>query len=515
MVDGAAPSGEKRRLRTSVLLTLASALIPGSGLLGAPRRGLRLLGAVTTVSSLAVAGGLAWWALTDLSMLTQTAQRQSTLTLATPVLGALAIVWVALIVLTQTTTRPNGLSAGRRALSAALVTVLAFGVAAPTAVAARYSRDAHQLLDTVLPQASAIKASSRQTIAHTKAPDPWADTPRVNILLLGADGNAARQDRIEEFGVRTDTIMVASIDTRTGDTTLIQIPRNLPRTPFPDGSVMAEEFPRGFRGEGDSGNWYVNGIWEKTSAGGDYAHLFEGSTFPGAEALKQGVEGITGLEIDRFVMLNIDGLSGLIDAMGGVTVNVNRDLPIGGNHNRGIRPSGYIERGQDRHLGGYEAMWFARSRYDSSDYDRMARQSCLVDAIIQQANPQTLVTSFEAIAAASAEILTTDITRDEFGAFIDLAFRVQDGGTVSRLAFVPGKNGYSSSRPDFDAMRAAVATAIEPQESSPSPSTNPPTSQVSPLPASESPSAAPTETYDEERLRDGTQNVADACAWQG
>ncbi|NHB85179.1 hypothetical protein G7085_12605 [Tessaracoccus sp. HDW20] len=36
-----------------------------------------------------------------------------------------------------------------------------------------------------------------------------------------------------------------------------------------------------------------------------------------AEALKEGVEGITGLPIDRFVMLNIDGLRDLIDAMGG------------------------------------------------------------------------------------------------------------------------------------------------------------------------------------------------------
>ncbi|NHB85178.1 hypothetical protein G7085_12600 [Tessaracoccus sp. HDW20] len=138
-----------------------------------------------------------------------------------------------------------------------------------------------------------------------------------------------------------------------------------------------------------------------------------------------------------------------------------------------MRPSSYIEKGENRRLGGYQAMWYARSRYDSSDYDRMARQSCLVDAIIRQANPQTLVTSFEPIAAASAEILLTDVTRDEFGAFIDLAFRVKDGN-VNRLVFVPGRNGYSSSRPDFDEMRSAVATAIAPLPAVTPPPLHPP-----------------------------------------
>lgn len=505
------------RLRRSLLLTVASAVLPGSGLLGAPRRGLRILGGGTAALSLAAACLLGWRAATDLSSLTQWLQRDSTLTQVTSWLAVLAVVWVALIALTQIVTRPAGVAGGRRAIGAALVTALAFGIAAPTVVAARYTHDANRMLDRVLPQASAIKASHRTSVAATKAADPWADTPRVNILLLGADGDAARARDVAQFGVRTDTIMLASIDTVTGDTTLIQIPRNVRRTPFPAGSTMAQEFPRGFRGDGDEGDWYVNSIWEKTAPGGDYAHLFEGTTFPGAEALKEGIEGITGLGIDRFVMLNIDGLSNLIDAMGGVEINVNRRLPIGGNRARGIRPSGHLEVGEAQRLDGYHAMWYARSRYDSSDYDRMARQSCLVDAIIDQANPETLLTSFEPIAAASADLLTTDITRDEFGAFIDLAFRVKDTGTVSRLVFAPGRNGYSYNDPDFEAMRAAVAAAISPAPTVTA-SALPPTASA-PRPPSASPSATPSTSdeasTDEQRVTDGTQNVGDACAWQG
>lgn len=526
------------RLRRSLLLTLASAVVPGSGLLGAPQRGLKVLGAVTTAVFVLAIGYLGISALTDLSKLTQAAQRESTLTQATFGLVMVAVIWVALIALTHIATRPEHTTQGRRILGAVVVTALAFGVAAPTAVAARYSRDAYLMLDQILPQASDIKASNREEIAASNAPDPWADTERVNILLLGADGNEARKENVEMFGVRTDTIMVASIDTKTGNTTLIQIPRNVQYTPFPEGSVMAEEFPDGLRGEGGEGEWFVNTIWEKTSEGGDYAHLFEGTTFPGAEALKEGVQGITGLKIDRFAMLNIDGLSNLINAMGGVTVNVNNRLPIGGNKSKGIRPSGYIEVGKEQKLDGYHAMWYARSRYDSSDYDRMARQSCLVDAIINQANPETLVTSFEPIAAASADMVSTDITRDEFGAFIDLAFRVKDGGTVNRLVFAPGKNGYSYADPDFEAMREAVQTAIgnpaksaaSPAPASAAPTSSPTASEASVEPTetqssepeeteseepAESESAKPTPTTDEQKLTDGSQNVGDACAWQG
>lgn len=526
------------RLRRSLLLTLASAVVPGSGLLGAPQRGLKVLGAVTTAMFVLAIGYLGISALTDLSKLTQAAQRESTLTQATFGLVIVAVVSVALIALTHIATRPEHTTQGRRILGAVVVTALAFAVAAPTAVAARYSRDAYLMLDQILPQASDIKASNREEIAASNAPDPWADTERVNILLLGADGNEARKENVEMFGVRTDTIMVASIDTKTGNTTLIQIPRNVQYTPFPEGSVMAEEFPDGLRGEGGEGEWFVNTIWEKTSEGGDYAHLFEGTTFPGAEALKEGVQGITGLKIDRFAMLNIDGLSNLINAMGGVTVNVNNRLPIGGNKSKGIRPSGYIEVGKEQKLDGYHAMWYARSRYDSSDYDRMARQSCLVDAIINQANPETLVTSFEPIAAASADMVSTDITRDEFGAFIDLAFRVKDGGTVNRLVFAPGKNGYSYADPDFEAMREAVQTAIgnpakstaSPAPPSAAPTSSPTASEASAEPKetqssepeeteSEEPeeteSTKATPTTDEQKLTDGSQNVGDACAWQG
>lgn len=497
------PRGRRRQLRKSILLTLASAIVPGSGLLGAPHRGLKVLGGFTAALSLIVVGVLAFVALTDLPRLARFAANTRVLTAATFLLAVVAVVWVTLITVTHIATRPRRLRGGRRALGAVVVTALAFGVAAPTAVAARYSRDTSLALSTVLQSSNDVKANNRPTLAPGAA-DPWADQARVNILLLGGDGSASRADAVAKYSIRTDTIMVASIDTATGDTTLIQIPRNVQHTPFPEGSEMAKAFPDGFRGDGDPGEWYINTIWQHVEL--DYPELMQGSTYRGADALKQGVEGVTGLEINQFILLNIDGLQALIDAMGGVSVNINQPLAIGGDTAKGIKPKSYLQPGPDQHLLGYDAMWYARSRWNTDDYNRMARQSCLINAIVDQANPQTLLTNFEPIAKASSEMLATDITDDQLSAYIDLAFRVKDSGTIKRLVFSNGKNGYSYADPNFKKMRSAVATAIAPSTTATA-SAKPTPKPSSTTTPSKSPSATPNQ-------QEGVQTVADVCAYQ-
>ena len=511
----------RRHLRSSLLLTLASAVLPGSGLLGAPQRGLKILGGATALASIAAAAFVGYFALTDLPRVARIAGNEAFLNRATWALILIAAVWVGLIALTQIVTRPEGLRGGKRILGAVVVTALAFGVAAPTAVAARYSRDTSMALDAILKNKDDIKANNQPTIGT--GADPWANQARVNILLLGGDGDAGRAEQVAKYSIRTDTIMVASIDTRTGDTTLIQIPRNVQYTPFPKGSEMAESFPDGFRGDGDAGEWYINTIWQHVEL--DYPDLMAGSTYRGADALKQGVEGVTGLEINQFVLLNIDGLSALIDAMGGVTVNINEKLAIGGDTAKNVKPKSYLEPGPDQHLNGYNAMWYARSRYNTNDYNRMARQSCLIDAIVDQANPQTLLTNFEPIIKASADMLATDITDDQLGAYIDLAFRVKDKGTIKRLVFSNGKNGYSYNDPDFTKMRSVVADAI-----ATAPSAKPTTAKPKPTTTGKAP-ASPTAKATAEASQGGTpdspkstkpsespegvQDVGDACAWQG
>ena len=76
-----------------------------------------------------------------------------------------------------------------------------------------------------------------QGARSSEGDDPWADQARVNILLLGSDAGA---DRI---GIRTDSMIVASIDTKTGRTALISMPRNLLNAPLAPKSPLRARLP--------------------------------------------------------------------------------------------------------------------------------------------------------------------------------------------------------------------------------------------------------------------------------
>ena len=66
-------------------------------------------------------------------------------------------------------------------------------------------------------------------------------------------------------------------------------------------------------------------------------------------------------------------LPSVIDALGGITVNVNYYVPINGISGQKL-PDDYIEPGPAQHMDGWTALQFARGRYGLTDYDRMARQ---------------------------------------------------------------------------------------------------------------------------------------------
>ena len=504
-----------RSFRRCATLTIASTLLPGLGLAGARQRWAKILGVLLPIGFL---GGLIWLAVRAVMSPEKAVSwvlRPGLLRGALVVLIIIAVGWACLIALTHLITRPKGLTTTKRAIGAGLVIALTFVVSAPLAVGARYTLSQLQLLGSIT--GDDVTAGSRPNI-DTNAENPWKDTPRLNILLLGADSTDTRiKDAGGSYTPRTDTIMVASIDTTTGDTTLIQIPRNLKYTPFPEGSKLAQLFPRGFRGAGDEAEWYVNALWEKTVAG-DHPDMVEAlgtptPTYPGAEVLKQGIEGITGLHMHYFALVNIDGLEQLINAMGGVRLNVNRKLPIGGDHQTGRRPHGWVQPGENQLLDGYNAMWYARSRFDSDDYDRMARQSCLVNAVIKQADPLTMLTRYEGIAQASSDMVMTDIPQEVLALVAQLAVKVKDA-SVSRLAFVDGQNGFVSANPDFTLTRTRVQDAITPPTHTSEPTTTttptetPNTTKPSPTPTTttppEQPSAAPAST---------AEQVTNACAY--
>ena len=104
--------------------------------------------------------------------------------------------------------------------------------------------------------------ADRATEAGTAAAvDPWAKKPRLNLLLLGGDAGKGRT------GTRTDTVIVASIDTKTGDTTLVSLPRNTGRMPFPADSPLHKYYPNGFTdGDGNNAEYFLNAMYDNVPA---------------------------------------------------------------------------------------------------------------------------------------------------------------------------------------------------------------------------------------------------------
>ncbi len=161
---------------------------------------------------------------------------------------------------------------------------------------------------------------------------------------------------------------------------------------------MDEQFPDGF----DCDGCYLNGV---STWAGDNTELFPGSKNPGVDATMMAIEGITGLKINYWAMVNLQGFKDLVDAVGGVTLTVRDRIPVGG---LGSDVTGYIEPGR-RKLDGHDTLWFARAREGSDDYSRMARQKCVMNALVTQVSPQEAVRNFGEIAAATSGMIETDL----------------------------------------------------------------------------------------------------------
>jgi LCP family protein required for cell wall assembly len=288
----------------------------------------------------------------------------------------------------------------------------------------------------------------------TKA-DPWGGRDRVNVLLLGGDGGIGRT------GIRTDSVILLSMDTHTGKSVMFSLPRNMMNAQFPEDSPLHDAFPDGFRSSdpnADPGNWMLNAIYGQVPA--LYPHVLGNSENEGADAIKQAVAGSLGTHVDYYVLINLLGFQQLVDAIGGVTVNINEPIAINGNTDAGIPPTGYHQPGPDQHRDGFHALWYSRGRWGSDDYQRMLRQRCMVNAIIEEADPLNVLRRYQALAKAGEEIVRTDVPRELMPAFVDLALKVKEK-KIRSIAFISSDRFFSGD-PDYTWMQSVVAKALEP-----------------------------------------------------
>lgn len=396
-----AQRAEAARFRRSVILVACSVVAPGSAQLIA---GNKKLGRI----ALGVYGGLlgitllVLW-LVPLQDLAGLAVRPWLLTAFKLLAFGVAAAWVVLLLDAWRLGHPPGLNQKHRLIMIGATLALAAMVSTPFVVAARYATAAHDAVVAMFPSGQVAAASDG----------------RLNILLLGVDAGDGR------VGVRPDSINLVSVDVRTGAPAMISLPRNLENARFPDRTAADDEFPRGFSGDGDESDYMLNATW---TYGEENPDLFPGPSGPGPTAVKQAVEGTLGVPVHYYVAVDLQGFRDIIDAIGGVTIRVNEELPIG-DKGRVLEPG-------VQELDGYHALWYARSREGSSDYARMARQRCVIGALVDQADPQTLLTNFTELADASTSVITTDVPRQDLANLLGLAMKAKNQDITS-LQFVP------------------------------------------------------------------------------
>jgi LCP family protein required for cell wall assembly len=472
----------RRRARTfggALGLTVAGTVVPGVGFLAAGRR---VLGAVTLVLFLALVAGGVWLATAGRHTAVRWAVSSNSLLWIIGVAGAVALAWIVVIASGYRMLRPRPARGWQHAVGALVVVVLAAIVAAPAVAVVRLADVQRNLVTEVF-------GTDRSATVVDK-PNPFEGKDRVNVLLLGGDSGPGRE------GLRTDTVVVASIDTHTGDATLFSLPRNLENLPFPPGSKLAEAYPNGFTAaKEDEG--LLNAVYDN----GPSLHpgLVGQSDNPGADWLKLGVGTALGVHIDYYALVNMEAFARVVDALGGITVNINYWVPINGIPDSNVLPDDYFTPGPNQHLDGWHALQWARGRFGLSDYLRMDRQRCALDAILKAANPAKVLTSYQQIASTAEATLKTDIPEAALQGFVDLAFKAKKA-TVRSVVF--DQNVINPAYPDYDKIRSLVQQTLSGEAA--------PTSAPPAAPASSSPSQSATPNLSGPPA---VSDVTNACAY--
>jgi LCP family protein required for cell wall assembly len=246
-------------------------------------------------------------------------------------------------------------------------------------------------------------------------------------------------------------MVVASIEVATGRVALLSLPRNMIHTPLPEP----------LRSRFDCGCWkdLLNALYKY---GEENPDLFPGAARPGMEALRGAVSELLALPIHHYVMVDMGGFVDVVDALGGVAIDVRDPVVV---ELSPPRPGDPWRRYQIlpgyQTLDGLHALAYARSREGGSDYDRMYRQRCLLSAMATQAATGSLLLRLPELAAVAAERVTSDIPRHVLGDLARLATGI-DTGSIVTVGFVPPtyaawRDASGRPAPDLELIRQVAA----------------------------------------------------------
>lgn len=272
------------------------------------------------------------------------------------------------------------------------------------------------------------------------------------ILLLGGDEGPGR------WALRTDTMILVSIHKASGRVAMVSVPRNLRNVQFPDGSGMHDEFSKGFKD-------LANAIYPYVYSHPDVAARYvRGDLAPEAVALVTGLSYSMDVTIDDYVLVNMQGFLEIVDALGGVTVTLDKKIPMPGN----VPGAKYqypptIGPGEVK-LDGTLALGYVRSRAADSDYRRMGRQRDLLERLAAQTSGTDVLRNFPQLAEIAKENVRTSLTPDEFAFLVD---RLRSGTNIQESAGLtpplidPGRPDWEVIANLVDTLQDAIATGVK------------------------------------------------------
>jgi LCP family protein required for cell wall assembly len=291
----------------------------------------------------------------------------------------------------------------------------------------------------------------------------WAENGRLDLLLIGADAGPGRSS------VRTDTMILLSVEIESGKAAMFGFPRNIRDVPLPEESRDA--YPGGRFPE------MLSALWRRAAESPD---RFRGSEGIGKEcqhdwncerawrALAGALQRMAGVPIDGIVGVDLNGFALVVDSVGGVWI----DVPARVVDDRYPRQDGTkikidIEPGCQK-LDGTLALAYARSRHQDSDYQRMRRQQFVLQAIRRQFDPLAMVPKALELLTIFRDNVFTSIDRDDIPLLAQVAARV-DADSIKQVRIQGPRFERSIGSEDLSRIRGQIQDVFEGDFPEPSP----------------------------------------------
>ena len=243
---------------------------------------------------------------------------------------------------------------------------------------------------------------------------------KATVMIMGVD------ERADDVG-RSDTLMIATLDSDKNQAALLSVPR--------DTRVK-------IKGHG----------FDKINAAYAYG---------GRKLTQETIESLLNTHIDHYIKINVHGFTKIIDALGGIDIDVEKRMYYEDpwDDDGGL----YIDLQPGmQHMDGKTAITYVRYRDEEGDIGRIKRQQNFMKAVMDKLVSPTIIPKLPAIVSAVFDSVETDMSVSEILSFLGTLQDAKDNGLKSEM--LPGKpvyiEGISYWVPDISKTRQILANTL-------------------------------------------------------